>query len=334
MSEYAVTINVITYNQVNWIRECLDSILRQKTDFNFLVRIFDDCSMDGTTAVCQEYEKQYPDKVKFYPAEQNLGSKNGILINALRSYENIQTPYFVFIEGDDYLYSNDILQTEKDILDKHPECSFVYGQTLQLIENEFVGFPYPKLKEGVVSAQFVINHPDTYFFSNMLSRMVRTECLHIDMENPKYTLVDIQGFFSLLLQGNAYFCAKLFGIYRITYQGIATGMSFEKRCQTLLEELSLYSKATQDKFKYNLIFAFIEDCKFHFYSELICKNKKFLLAYYGRVVNIKDGTKVQKKKSLVKKIKHYFLPQVIIDFFNLPRNLSRFLKGKYKNGDI
>ena len=42
------SVCVITYNQEAYIRECLQSIVDQMTDFDFEVIVGDDCSCDGT----------------------------------------------------------------------------------------------------------------------------------------------------------------------------------------------------------------------------------------------------------------------------------------------
>ena len=73
-----LTVNVITYNHEKYIKDCLDSILMQKTDFNFIIRIFDDASTDKTQEICKLYKEKYPDKIELYFAEKNLGMQNKV----------------------------------------------------------------------------------------------------------------------------------------------------------------------------------------------------------------------------------------------------------------
>ena len=54
-----VSIICITYNHVNFIRDCLDGFIMQKTDFPFEVLIHDDASNDGTTDIVREYAEKY-----------------------------------------------------------------------------------------------------------------------------------------------------------------------------------------------------------------------------------------------------------------------------------
>lgn len=57
MSGPKVSIYSACYNQKNTIKKCLDSILAQKTNFDFEIIIKDDCSTDGTIEIIKEYQK-------------------------------------------------------------------------------------------------------------------------------------------------------------------------------------------------------------------------------------------------------------------------------------
>ena len=54
-----VTVVVCTYNQEQWIRKTLDSILSQETEYPFEVIIGEDHGTDGTRAICEEYASKY-----------------------------------------------------------------------------------------------------------------------------------------------------------------------------------------------------------------------------------------------------------------------------------
>ena len=53
-----VTIGITTYNLEKYIAKALDSILMQKTNFDFKILVVDDASVDKTPAILQDY-KQY-----------------------------------------------------------------------------------------------------------------------------------------------------------------------------------------------------------------------------------------------------------------------------------
>jgi glycosyltransferase involved in cell wall biosynthesis len=67
-----VSVSLVTYNQQEFIRESIESVLNQDYD-NLEIVIGDDCSQDNTWAIVQEHQRHYPDKIKAFRNEQNLG---------------------------------------------------------------------------------------------------------------------------------------------------------------------------------------------------------------------------------------------------------------------
>ena len=66
-----ISIAMVTYNGEKFLREQLDSILRQiYTDFELI--ICDDCSTDGTWEILTEYAKK-DSRIQIYQNESNLG---------------------------------------------------------------------------------------------------------------------------------------------------------------------------------------------------------------------------------------------------------------------
>ena len=59
-----VSVCVQTYNQENYIANCIESILVQLTDFDFEIVIGDDDSTDRTRDICIEYAKKHPEKIR------------------------------------------------------------------------------------------------------------------------------------------------------------------------------------------------------------------------------------------------------------------------------
>ena len=61
-----VSVCVQTYNHAPYIKDTLEGILMQKTDFPFEILLGEDESTDGTRDICIEYAKKHPDKIKLY----------------------------------------------------------------------------------------------------------------------------------------------------------------------------------------------------------------------------------------------------------------------------
>lgn len=118
MNEPLVSVIVITYNQERFIGQTLDSILRQKTNFEYEIVIGEDCSNDRTREIIERYKDKYKDKIRCIFRQHNLGAaRNGdnILFNRVRG------KYLAFCEGDDYWHGEDKLQKQVDFLEQNPQ---------------------------------------------------------------------------------------------------------------------------------------------------------------------------------------------------------------------
>lgn len=113
-----VSVCVITYNQERYIRECLDSLVAQQTDFDFEIVVGDDCSTDGTRAIVEEFVARYPDIVRtnFQPSNTG-GSRNNLEVHAAARGD-----YVAHMDGDDYALPGK-LQAQADVFDRDPICN-------------------------------------------------------------------------------------------------------------------------------------------------------------------------------------------------------------------
>ena len=60
-NEIMVSVVCLAYNHEDYIRDCLEGFISQKTDFKFEVIVHDDASTDRTADIIREYEERYPD---------------------------------------------------------------------------------------------------------------------------------------------------------------------------------------------------------------------------------------------------------------------------------
>ncbi|NKI26840.1 glycosyltransferase family 2 protein [Arenibacter sp. 6A1] len=133
------TIKLITYNHAKYIATCLDSLLKQKTNFDFEILIAEDESSDGTREICKEYADKYPDKIRLL-----LNSRaNNIAINGKPSgtfnsvFANFSAKgkYLTTIEGDDYLMDENSLQKRVEFLENNERFVACFHNT-KVIEQE------------------------------------------------------------------------------------------------------------------------------------------------------------------------------------------------------
>ena len=120
-----VTIRCITYNQKDYIRQCLDGFVMQRTNFRFEAIVHDDASTDGTDEIVREYAEKYPDIIKpIFETENQYSKHDGSLGRIMNAHTRGQ--YVAFCEGDDYWTDPLKLQKQADFLDANPQCSLTY----------------------------------------------------------------------------------------------------------------------------------------------------------------------------------------------------------------
>lgn len=115
-----ISIIVPVYNVEKYLKECVESILKQ-TYSNIEILLVDDGSKDSSPTICDEYAKKYS-KVKV------IHKENGGLSSARNAgLDNISkdTTYVMFADSDDLLTPNACELMEKEITTKHAD--FVIG---------------------------------------------------------------------------------------------------------------------------------------------------------------------------------------------------------------
>ena len=69
-----VSVVTITYNHAPYIAKCIEGVLMQQVDFPMELIIADDCSIDGTRELCEEYAAKYPERIRLITSDTNLGA--------------------------------------------------------------------------------------------------------------------------------------------------------------------------------------------------------------------------------------------------------------------
>lgn len=118
-----VSISVITYNHEKYLRQTLDSLLAQKTDFEYEILIGEDCSTDHTRDIAFEYQKSNPERIRVLYSLHNVGATS----NLRRTLVKARGKYYAFCEGDDFWCNTNKLQLQVDFLEQHPDFGLVHG---------------------------------------------------------------------------------------------------------------------------------------------------------------------------------------------------------------
>lgn len=127
-----VSICCVTYNHEDYLQECLDGFLMQKTNFEFEVLVHEDASTDKTAEILKSYEKKFPGKLRCVYQTENQFKKQNVLTEIL--FKMAQGKYIALCEGDDYWSDPNKLQKQVDFLESNPEYMASYHRAMLINE--------------------------------------------------------------------------------------------------------------------------------------------------------------------------------------------------------
>jgi len=121
MSKYKVSVIIPIYNVEDYLEESIQSVISQTIGFeNIELILVNDGSPDNSGAICEKYEKLYPDNV-VYINQKNAGvsaARNNGLKAARGEFIN-------FLDADDK-FEPDTFATAVKLFKKYPEISSVF----------------------------------------------------------------------------------------------------------------------------------------------------------------------------------------------------------------
>jgi glycosyltransferase involved in cell wall biosynthesis len=215
-----VTVCVITCNQQRYIRQCLQSIVDQQTDFDVEVIVGDDCSTDSTREVVIDFANRYPGKVipLLYP--QKVGGTQ----NFMAVHNRPTGTYVAHIDGDDIALPGK-LQAQADYLDAHTDCTVVWHR--MNLFNDAGTLNKPNLQnvsmfdDGKVYLSDVLKFGSVGYHSSMMYRASARKTRQVDGETLDYYYT-----VEMLISGYGKYLDAVLGRYRYN---INTGISKKGR---------------------------------------------------------------------------------------------------------
>ena len=260
-----VAIKCITYNQVPYIRQCLDGFIMQRTDFPFVAIVHDDCSTDGTDDIVREYAQRYPNIIKpIFETENQYSKGDGSLSRIMtQACNNTGAKYIAMCEGDDYWTDPLKLQKQVDFLENHPECSCCVHEYKEWIENEKRFRPhqikYLKDFNGKGLYFSCSDYSKGVFFTKTLTAVYRYSAL-IESNYEKYkTKFDMALFFALSTQGKIYLMNETMGVYRMHDGGVTSDINRQKFYNYTIPKLFSICEAEKSKNSQRFVYMSIRE---------------------------------------------------------------------------
>ena len=255
-----VAINCCTYNQEQYIAQCLEGFIQQKTSFPFFAIVHDDASTDRTADIIREYEKKYPNIIKPIIEKENQFSKgclNGVMCKAILK---TGAKYVAYCEGDDYWTDSCKLQKQVDFLESHLDYSMCFHTAiLHWEDSREPDKPFVRIEDRDYSGEEIFR---TWIVATA-SVVHRMEVLQSDIykeafSNIKLIYGDIRLFLSCAHYGKVYGMSDTMSVYRKQPGGVVYNYNVERQKKQAFHNLEIY-KVFGQKYKRLSLDKFAQD---------------------------------------------------------------------------
>lgn len=213
-----VSVCMIAYQHEAYIRQAIESILSQDVDFPIELVIGDDCSPDGTAAICEEFVRR-DTRVRLLSRERNLG----VMPNFNRTLLACTGEYVAICEGDDYWTDPQKLRKQVQFLDAHPDYAGATHQSIVITDNVAVR----TFKDSVPSTLTTIDLIGGRLF-HTASVMFRQPVLELFSESPQVLSCDRLLNFCISFLGKVHYSQECMCAYRLHGRGMSSNASVEQ----------------------------------------------------------------------------------------------------------
>ena len=180
MSKQDLMVSVVctVFNKENWIKQTIDSILSQKTKFNFEIILIDDASTDASAKILKDYSDKN-NNIKTIFNKKNMG----ITKTWIKACKFATGKYIARCDGDDYWIDDHKLQKQVDALEATSKSKWsntdfdivdVNSKTLNTSAFKNNLFSLPKTYEQMLSSKgFTV--PSTWLVETRLMKEINNK---------------------------------------------------------------------------------------------------------------------------------------------------------------
>ncbi len=279
-----VTLSVcVTFcNQEKYIRNTLNSIVNQKTDFDYEVLI----GLDGKKEKSLEIIKEYTDKYDFIYVYESFCSELDCIniekaaANRLNLLKHAKGEFFMLLDGDDYYGDEYKFQKQVDVLRGNPKC-IGCGSGHTLVQENGNMKPHPVCEETKIYS--IVSYLQEKLYVHNCSITFRNIFYFGFPKNFPYNFVnDTTMTLYMLKFGNLAVLPDCSYMYRISTDGIYQGQSglIKNLYAVLGGEVNLryipeYRKLLLRKYKKSFRKVFADIKKYNFKSAELDKMYNF-----------------------------------------------------------
>lgn len=208
-----VTIMIPTYNQSQYIEQCVESAMDQDY-LNLEIVISDDSTNDKTEKIINEKYTTDP-RIKYFRNENRLGR----VANYHHTlYVKATGDYVLNLDGDDWLIDSTYIGDAVNLLEKNNEVMCVVSKTLWYFENENKYSSEKKFDKDIYIMSgieyMMLQIQGKIPFNHMTSLYRRKQAMKIGFYQLDTTWSDAESIFRLICDHKIIFLNKTAGIWR------------------------------------------------------------------------------------------------------------------------
>ena len=248
-----VSVCVQTYQHAQYIKQCLDGILIQKTNFEFEILLGEDASTDGTREICLEYAKKNPKKIRlFFHKRENVvyidGNATG-RFNLLYNLNEANGKYIALCEGDDYWTDPLKLQKQVDFLESNSNYKLCFHRSFLLKGDKKEIFKIPENQNSfkiidlisknnfIATCSVVFRRPVDFYVPNWFFNL---------------PFADMALYYLIVEEGEMYCLPDFMSVYRIHDEGRWSGSEEIDNSIRYLKVLDMMSEVINPHYKEEL----------------------------------------------------------------------------------
>ena len=144
-----VSVCIQTYNNEDYIEQCLTSVLSQRVNFLFEIIVGEDDSTDRNREICKRLADSHPDKIRlFFRSKEDKIFIDGRVTSRFNFVSNLEAArgkYIALLDGDDYWCDLDKLQKQLDKMENDPKIDLCFHNAKVIGDSPYI------LKENIDS---------------------------------------------------------------------------------------------------------------------------------------------------------------------------------------
>lgn len=226
----AVSVRLLAFNQEKYIARSIESVLMQRTSFEFDLVIGVDYGNDATADIVASYARKHPGMIHTILHDKNIG----MVANALETLQRCTGKYIAKLDGDDWWTDPFKLQMQFDFLESHPDFTICFHnmEIRYPADNERSGLLLPKTQPLESNRMdLALNNyipTSSVFFRNMHERLLLPWFRELPFTDWAMNIHVAQ-------QGRIFFLPKVMGVYNAHDASVWSSMDAKAKLEVTLK---------------------------------------------------------------------------------------------------